>query len=166
MGFIKMKSVILLFLLNICTHTNLYASERTYVYCVNSNNKWKWLVGDDNKYVQVNGSWGEWRQYLNGEYVYFSFFIPENALGKVIELSNKCKKVFGYDYNIPQPANYISSSWNVFAINENTFVGGVIEFNFYPGFNSIPNMYLDIYRITEPDKLLLIKSDYVKSIFR
>ncbi|WP_338635895.1 hypothetical protein [Spirobacillus cienkowskii] len=54
----------------------------------------------------------------------YKYFLLNNGIDDVEDLSEKCKKKFGNEFLIPQPANHILNDWFLFAIDEKYLVGG------------------------------------------
>jgi hypothetical protein len=58
----------------------------------------------------------------------YKYFLLNNGIDDVEDLSEKCKKKFGNEFLIPQPANHGLNDWFLFAIDEEYLVGGKGDF--------------------------------------
>ncbi len=98
-----------------------YAVE-TYVYCADENGKWYWLSGGT---IKVSGYW-DTASIRRG--MYFNYFVITNGLDEVKALRDKCTKEFGTNYIYAQPADSSLQRWSLFAIDDDTFVKGIVTF--------------------------------------
>lgn len=116
--------------LNICT--SIYGKyTHTYVYCINNEKNWNWLKDVNKNNYQVFGNWNISKYPLNGVTIEFSYFIPFHSSQTINELSELCKKQYGDEYHIPQPANHALSNWSLFGYDSNNFANGVVDIYLY-----------------------------------
>ncbi|APJ03096.1 hypothetical protein [Silvanigrella aquatica] len=130
-----MKYKLILFMLfalpNILLNISIYSLDKTYIICVDTKRNWYWLQDNNKKYVEVNGIWNKWdsikenpRAVYNFKFSYFLINEEQNFISKTIQM---CKRNFGREYFIVQPANYSISNWSLFAINTDLFIGGFVD---------------------------------------
>ncbi len=156
-----MKYYLIFILLNISVFNNAFSSVSTYVFCTDGKTEWKWLTDDQNNYVEAKGKWQEKLIHLNYKYtaLIYKYFLLNNGIYDVEDLSEKCKKKFGNEFLIPQPANYTLNEWFLFAIDEQVLVGGKVYFKLMTyGVGKITNIKSFIYSYTD-DKLILFISE-------
>ncbi|APJ03536.1 hypothetical protein [Silvanigrella aquatica] len=162
--------IILIFILNIIFCIKLYAREKTYIICTNIYKHWYWLKDDNDEYVEVSGTWSIWnKSKKNSKYSMefsFKYFLLENSYELFPVLKENCQKKFGIDYFIPQPAESINSSWNLFALSSDEFIGGFVDMSqnisVYEGFYKNKNFSrAKVYFLKGNNYLDIMKSNYI-----
>jgi hypothetical protein len=125
-----MKYFLLLIMLDIFIINTAFSSEKTFIFCTDGKTEWKWLTDDQNNYIEAKGKWQEKSTSLNYTHIalMYKYFLLNNGIDDVEDLSEKCKKKFGNEFLIPQPANHGLNDWFLFAIDEEYLVGGKGDF--------------------------------------
>ncbi|WP_186648116.1 hypothetical protein [Fluviispira vulneris] len=118
-----MKKIFLIILFpSLISIADIACAGETYVYCADENKNWHWLSGGT---ITVSGYW-DTASVRRG--LYFNYFIITKGLDEVKALRDKCVNEFGSNYIFAQPADSSLQRWSLFAINDDTFVSGIVTF--------------------------------------
>ncbi|APJ04695.1 hypothetical protein [Silvanigrella aquatica] len=161
---VKLSHIYFVFLFSQIINFKSYSLEKTFVFCSNNEANWYWLKDSNNNYVYVMGKWEFWKFGTVFNNASFSYFIPQDSLKEIMELSKKCSKAFGSDYFTPQPANYNTSRWSVFAIDGETFMNGILQIDFIPPTSYMIMTFPGLFEFGNPGFLTITKSEKITRI--
>ncbi|APJ04697.1 hypothetical protein [Silvanigrella aquatica] len=116
---------------NLFFYIKSFSLEKTYIICADKLKNWKWLKDENNQYLEVGGYWDVWdyskenpQAVYNFKFNYFSINEDYHYINKIVHM---CKNNFGMEYFIPQPANSFNTSWSLFSLNKDLFIGGNVD---------------------------------------